>query len=176
MADRYTDERYDPTLAHCSALILHFDGRELILRGGKIFHTYKAVSGRPINGKFDYSVEAQKQKNRGPIPEGVYWIRPDEFWENAWYKPAPVDAWGNYRITIHPFTTTETYKRGGFFIHGGSTPGSAGCIDLTSEMDQFYRDLKVEVAGIETCQIHLFVQYPQLGDYPESRMKDKAYA
>ena len=38
-------------------------------------------------------------------------------------------AWGNYRITIHPFTTTETYGRGGFFIHGGDQLGSAGCID-----------------------------------------------
>jgi hypothetical protein len=155
----YSGERYNPTLAHCSELTLYFNGTSLIMRGGKNVYTYAAVSGKPNRGRFDYSKENQKQRNSGPIPEGVYWIRPDELWENAWYKVAPRGSWGNYRITIHPFQTTETHTRGGFFIHGGTEAGSAGCIDLTGEMDRFVADLKKELKGIETCQIHLFVSY-----------------
>lgn len=26
------------------------------------------------------------------------------------------------------------------YIHGGAVPGSAGCIDLTGNMEDFYRD------------------------------------
>lgn len=157
--DPYAGERYDPNYAHCSALTLHFDGRTLTLRGGRTVHTYNAVSGRLINGGFDHSANAQRQRSSGPIPAGTYWIRPDEFWENAWYRMGSRAAWGNYRITIHPFRPTETYGRGGFFIHGGTAPGSAGCIDLISEMDRFYNDLRAEVGTRETCQIHLFVSY-----------------
>jgi hypothetical protein len=170
----YSGERYNPTIGHCSTLTLHFNGHRLVTRGGSKEYIYSAVSGKPTNGRFDYSKEAQMQKNKGPIPEGTYWIRPDELWENAWYKAGSTESWGNYRITIHPFTTTETYKRGGFFIHGGSVPGSIGCVDLTNEIDQFVKDLKTELRGKETCQIHLFVEYPVLGDFPIS--KNKGYA
>lgn len=38
--------------------------------------------------------------------------------------------WGDWRITLSPLSTTDTMGRSGFFIHGGSTPGSAGCIDI----------------------------------------------
>ncbi|MEZ5601109.1 MAG: DUF2778 domain-containing protein [Candidatus Competibacteraceae bacterium] len=75
----------------------------------------------------------------GPIPQGIYWIRPDELddnWLNCRLSDRFANAWGRYRISIHPFTT-ETFGRGGFFIHGGATPGSAGCIDLTNHMDRF---------------------------------------
>ncbi|MCI0590138.1 MAG: DUF2778 domain-containing protein [Gammaproteobacteria bacterium] len=147
------------------------------MRGGSETYIYSAVSGRPQNGKFDYSGEAQRQVRRGPIPEGTYWIKPDEMWENAWYKSGSRDSWGNYRITIHPFLTTETFGRGGFFIHGGAVPGSAGCIDLTSDMDRFVSDLRRELGGRETCQIHLFVVYPSPpGDYPVLTPRNAAYA
>jgi hypothetical protein len=172
----YSGERYDPTIAHCSALTLHFNGRKLVMRGGAQTYEYTAVSGRPQSGKFDYSREAQRQAKRGPIPEGIYWIRPDQMWENAWYKIGSREAWGNYRITIHPFTTTGTYGRGGFFIHGGAVPGSAGCIDLTTEMDQFVSDLRRELGGRETCQTHLFVEYTYPGDYPVLTPRNAAYA
>ena len=70
------------------------------------------------------------------------------------------DSWGKYRITIHPFTTTNTFHRGGFFIHGGKTPGSLGCIDLTSNIEAFVSSLRKEGA-IRKCQIHLTVEYPK---------------
>jgi hypothetical protein len=173
MAD-YSAERYNPSLAQCSALSLHFDGRTLVMKGGKKPYSYAAVSGRRrADGSFDYGKAAQKSPFSGPIPEGIFWIRPDELWERSWDRKllyyvafsekkerAHEAGWGNYRLTIHPFTTTRSYQRGGFFIHGGKVPGSAGCIDLTRHMAAFVSDLKNENAR-RKCQIHLTVQYPK---------------
>jgi len=157
--DRYSSERYNPNLSQCTSLSLHFDGTRLEMRGGTKQHSYLAVSGTPnSHGNFDYSPAGQRMRNAGPIPAGVYWIRPDELWENAWYKRAPTSAWGDYRITIHPFTTTTTFGRGGFFIHGGSVRGSIGCIDLTINMNTFALDL-IRESGLRECQIHLTVDY-----------------
>jgi hypothetical protein len=143
----------------CSSLKLFFDGSTLQMTGGSENYSYPAASGRPTKGgKFIYSKEAQKASFSGPIPEGVYWINPDELWTNRWYKRGSEAAWGKYRITIHPFTTTETYKRGGFFIHGGKELGSAGCIDLTSHIEDFVANLGKEEA-MRKCQIHLTVNY-----------------
>lgn len=180
----YSAERYNPSLRHCavngSNVSLHFDGRRLSMTASGRRLTYSAVSGRKINGTFDYSPQRQRIGQSGPIPEGVYWINPGEFqvqvnllvWER-WDS----SAWGRQRITIHPFLTTDTRNaagsnRGGFFIHGGNQPGSAGCIDLATQMGQFYRDL-LDAIGFSigggahhstgrhmpTCQIHLTVKY-----------------
>jgi hypothetical protein len=165
----YSSERYNPTLAHCGVLQLMFDGKYLRMTGGSKSYSYPAVSGKPdASGQFDYSVPRQKISNVGPIPAGTYWIRPDELDDNYWntYVPGFEKAWGRYRISIHPFTTTETYGRGGFFIHGGTVAGSAGCIDLTTHIDAFAADLKKEAGSTTTCQIHLYVVYPILGDFP----------
>lgn len=43
---------------------------------------------------------------------------------------------------------TETYGPGGFFIHGGSHIGSAGCIHVTGDgMETFLADLKQALGG-----------------------------
>ena len=47
------------------------------------------------------------------------------------------DSWGNSRVWLDASKNTNTYGRSGFSIHGGSVPGSAGCIDLISSMDDF---------------------------------------
>ena len=163
--NKYAEERYDPSLAHCGQLDLLFDGKTLQLQGGKSEHRYPAVSGRRSeDGSFDYSKDNQKRPSSGPIPEGTYWINPEELWELEWYDFwTSGDAWGKYRVTIHPFTTTITHGRGGFFIHGGKAPGSIGCIDLTSHISRFVSDLSKEGAR-RRCQIHLRVQY---GSKPE---------
>jgi hypothetical protein len=88
----------------------------------------------------------------------MYWMNPDELWTNSWYKRGSEASWGKYRITIHPFSTTETHKRGGFFIHGGKVLGSVGCIDLTSHIEEFVSNLRGEGA-MRKCQIHLTVIY-----------------
>jgi hypothetical protein len=71
----------------------------------------------------------------------------------------PRDAWGDFWITIHPYPHSQTYGRGGFFIHGGSTPGSAGCIDLTKNMNKFVAALKWELGKQSECYIPLTVRY-----------------
>ena len=163
--DKYSKERYDPSLAHCHALTLAFDGQRLTLASaGRAFRSYAAVSGRPdTQGNFAYGNARQHQTFQGPIPEGTYWVRPDELWENAWYKPAPRAAWGDFRLSIHPFSTTHTFGRGGFFIHGGSVPGSAGCIDLMGQMSHFAAELRSLLGQQTACQIHLTVKYPPEG-------------
>lgn len=159
MGDRYAEERYDPSLAMCSKLALTFNGKTLAMTGGSKTYSYPAASGKPDKGgAFSYTKEAQIAGFSGPIPEGIYWINPDELWVNRWYKRGSEASWGKYRITIHPFTTTETYQRGGFFIHGGKVLDSIGCIDLTSHIDAFVADLQVEGA-MRKCQIHLSVRY-----------------
>lgn len=164
MNDRYAAERFSPTIPACgrSTLSLTFDGRALSATGSLSPIHLPAVSGRINAGKFDYSVESQKAPDRGPIPEGEYWLRPSELQENAWYRLRNArTAWGNFWIPIHPYPSTNTYKRGGFFIHGGQTPGSAGCIDLSVHMDRFVGALKAELTGQSECHIPLSVRYPK---------------
>jgi hypothetical protein len=171
----YEGERYDPSLQRCGDMALAFDGTALAFWTGTVSYRYSAVSGRATQeGNFIYTSARQRQSGIGPIPEGVYWINPSEMWTNGWMSLASTSAWGNHRITIHPFTTTETFGRGGFFIHGGATPGSAGCIDLAGEMDRFHADFLRHVGARQTCQMHLRVAYPVPGDYPTPRLDQRS--
>jgi len=159
--DRYAGERYDPTLAHCHTLSLLFDGRTLSLfASGKLVKSYPAVSGKPVSGRngsssFDYSAARQKLGSVGPIPEGTYWINPEELWA----KSAAERARGSCRVTVHPFNTTVTHGRVGFFLHGGPVADSAGCIDLTTHLDDFANDLRTQLGALRRCQILLSVDY-----------------
>ena len=51
--------------------------------------------------------------------------------------PGSEYSWGNSRVWLEPSKETNTYGRDDFSIHGGWVPGSAGCIDLTSNIDNF---------------------------------------
>ncbi|HEX4843138.1 MAG TPA: tlde1 domain-containing protein [Limnobacter sp.] len=146
-----------------SVMSLHFDGSVLTIRTASgLLKTYNAVSGKPLNKKFDYSAERQTAANQGPIPEGHYWINPSEMWENNLIKSAlrsPRSAWGDYRLTIRVSPGTKTHGRGGFFIHGGDMPGSAGCIDLTHAMNRFVKDLRDLLGPSLNCHVPLTVEY-----------------
>jgi hypothetical protein len=48
-------------------------------------------------------------------------------------------AWGDYRMQIIPENNTQTFGRHSFFIHGGGIFGSAGCIDLATNMPDFVK-------------------------------------
>nr|WP_244197631.1 tlde1 domain-containing protein [Caballeronia ptereochthonis] len=123
-------------------------------------HSYSAVSGRPSKGnRFDYSSSRYGARSEGPIPPGRYWIKPSEMWSNHWYNLAARSAWGDHRITIHIFPGTETHRRGGFFIHGGTHAGSAGCINLHSRMEDFVRDLEAAVGPASDCYVPLTIRY-----------------
>jgi Protein of unknown function (DUF2778) len=162
MSKNYTLERFTPKNPTCgkSIISLNFNGQQLTGSGSKNNIIYSAVSGRPNSGKFDYSQERQKIQDQGPIPEGNYWIQPFELQENAWYRLRnPQRAWGDFWITIHPYPNTMTHGRGGFFIHGGATAGSAGCIDLTTNMNDFIQQIKTELGKNTNCHIPLVVKY-----------------
>lgn len=166
MSIAYAQERTEPKVPSCRAsqIKLVFNGQLLRASGTRSAMVFPAVSGRrDQNGRFAYSIDHQKLPNQGPIPEGEYWIQPSELWQNNWLKSVirtPRSAWGNFRIAIHPYPRTLTHQRGGFFIHGGATPGSAGCIDLTNNMDAFVEQLKEELKGHLECFISLTVRYP----------------
>jgi hypothetical protein len=173
MTDKYADDRKDPPHPACPGVRLLFDGAVLKLRvpgaPGKDkndwVYSYAAVSGRKNDsGKFTYDVDRQKLKNIGPIPEGAYWVDPSEIWENAWYKSGSYASWGNFRVIIHPYPKTETWGRGGMFIHGGDVPGSAGCVDLTSLIDKFIGRLREYTGGFRACHVPMKVIYPNKPD------------
>lgn len=162
---KYSEERAFPSSPLCgkSHLTLTFNGRTIRAVGTKAPLQFRAVSGKPDpTGRFDYSAERQRIPNQGPIPAGRYWIQPSQLWENNWFKSAlraPRGAWGNFRLTIHPYPGTQTHGRGGFFIHGGTSPGSAGCIDLVQHIDRFVERIKQELGGLPECYIPLTVRY-----------------
>lgn len=162
---RYSEERSFPRIPTCgiSGMSLTFNGKTLWASGSTSPMLFHAVSGKPnAKGVFEYSTDRQKIPFQGPIPAGQYWVQPLQLWENNWLKSAlhsPRGAWGNYRLTIHPYPGTQTYGRGGFFIHGGTAAGSAGCIDLILSIDRFVDQLKKELGGLPECYIPLTVRY-----------------
>lgn len=166
--DPYAHERGMPTLPQCgrSPLALRFDGTTLAMAEGVRHYAWSAVSGRAgADGGFDNSARRQAQRGEGPIPAGRYWIDPSELWDRDYWNPfqhvrVPRASWGDYRLTIHVYPGTRTHGRGGFFVHGGSTPGSAGCIDLAVGMNNFVEILRLRLNGVTTCYIELLVAYP----------------
>ncbi|MDI6833848.1 MAG: RHS repeat-associated core domain-containing protein [Bacteroidales bacterium] len=51
-------------------------------------------------------------------------------WEGTWTK-GRTNASGTQRTWLTPMQGTNTYRRSDFSIHRGTTPGYAGCFDLT---------------------------------------------
>ena len=84
----------------------------------------------------------QARKDYGPIPEGTYWLYPEEvqdatlnpfLWNRLEYYP-PSSSWGSHRVPLHPDEKTDLKGRSsGFFLHGGAEFGSKGCIDVAQQ-------------------------------------------
>jgi hypothetical protein len=115
------------------------------------------------------NVDQQKKKDVGPIPEGIwkvpckqekrspgkkgYWKRTD--WNNyednrrrfqTEVNKRASGPWGEWFVRCEPGQGCETYGRSHFNIHGGRFEdggewGSAGCIDLMCQDDDFFNDL-----------------------------------
>lgn len=143
---------------------LAFDGVELTLQeNGEPIMSWPAVSGRSGTQGPEY----QSYRDHGPLPQGGYRAKISELqryedlgrWDRIksnlgggpW--PGAKPSWGNYRVWLAPDPNTQTFGRDNFSIHGGSTPGSAGCIDLTSEMDDF-ADL-MQALGHDEVDVHV---------------------
>ena len=128
-----------------------FDGKKFTLyENNKPIISWDAVSG----AKGYQSPEYQSVKDKGTIPEGTYVARQSELqrmspidWVIGWSRllsedlggkwPGSEYSWGSSRVWLEPSKETNTYGRDDFSIHGGWVPSSAGCIDLTSDMDNF---------------------------------------
>ncbi|MDE6481409.1 MAG: DUF2778 domain-containing protein [Alphaproteobacteria bacterium] len=119
-----------------------FDGKTLaVYDGGDKIAEFAGVSGKPGY----QSPEYQNKKDTGPIPQGTYVARKKDFQNRDDYGPVKKytswpggeHGWGKHRVWLEPSKETNTFGRDGFSIHGGEEPGSAGCIDLTSEMPGF---------------------------------------
>ena len=128
-----------------------FDGKKFTLyENDKPIMSWDAVSG----AKGYQSPEYQSVKDKGTIPEGTYVARQSELqrmspidWIIGWSRllsedlggkwPGSSYSWGNSRVWLEPSKENNTYGRDDFSIHGGWVPGSAGCIDLTSNIDNF---------------------------------------
>ena len=127
-----------------------FDGKKFTLyENDKPIMSWDAVSG-----KDGYrSPEYQNMKDTGPIPEGTYVARQSELQhimlsdavlgvaaivgEQIGSWPGSYYSWGGSRVWLEPSKETQTYGRDGFSIHGGWNLGSAGCIDMTGQINAF---------------------------------------
>lgn len=128
---------------------LLFNGAKLTLfdKELKEVKSWKGVSGQPGFQK----PENQGIKDKGPIPEGYWYVKQSELQHIAdqsfadsmagkvgrgtW--PGGEDRWGKHRVWLSPVSGTDTKGRDGFCINGGKTAGSAGSIDLTGDMNGF---------------------------------------
>ena len=124
-----------------------FDGKKFTLYvDNKPVISWDAVSGQPGYQNPEY----QNRESTGPIPEGIYVARQEELQHitpmgfiaglipgkhGEW--PGSTISWGDSRVWLEPSKETNTYDRDKFSIHGGWFSGSAGCIDLTSQIDNF---------------------------------------
>jgi len=126
----------------------HFNGSKLTLKeNGNPIVSWPGVSGRAGTQGPEY----QSYRDRGPLPQGGYRANMSEMERyedtSAWDRikglggggkwPGGTTAWGHYRVWLEPDANTQTFGRDNFSIHGGLFPGSAGCIDLAGEMDDF---------------------------------------
>lgn len=128
---------------------LRFDGQNLawLDEAHKEVKVWKGVSGLPGFQTGDH----QKEKDKGPIPEGLWHLRKGQvqhYDDLDWMQqaasgvdrgqwPGGTARWGNHRAWLEPATGTNSHGRSNFCIHGGKEAGSAGCIDLTDKMDDF---------------------------------------
>lgn len=119
-----------------------------------------------VNGRGPYSISASSgrpgcecdasEKDKGRIPSGTYTLYTSQL-----TNPGRIvdilrnlrGDWGDWRAPLVPDSGTNTFGRSGFFLHGGSVKGSAGCIDVgggpfgNAQTDQLLRDIMADPDG-----------------------------
>ena len=154
------DKEHKPTLSN--DYYTKFDGKKFdVYYKDRVIKSWPAVSGRGKSPRDSRPTvcqlpKYQKCKNIGPTPSGIYYIHQNEiqykdnitvgnFNTNSLRADSEGAAWGNYRILLHPDANTDLRGREpDMYIHGGSYAGSAGCIDLTSNIDNFTKWFEVQ--------------------------------
>jgi hypothetical protein len=143
---------------------LEFDGKTLNIfnNRGQLIRGFPASSGLVGTSAFDQHI-----RERGPTPEGVYFLDPKQF-SGGWLKSKIRNIfgdWGTYRVPIKIQSGEYTFGRDNFFIHGGTMPGSKGCIDIGKRDVEFYELLKNH-EGV----IPVNVRYPEITPPPWQKL------
>ena len=110
--------------------IYYVSQKKLQVIGASGSYSIRATSGK---GACMNVSTCQTKKNIGPIPKGQYYILKGDLSNPGFIKDIARNTrgdWGDWRIPIHSVGQTKVYGRSGFFMHGGSWDGSAGCIDV----------------------------------------------
>ncbi|SFV86499.1 hypothetical protein MNB_SUP05-SYMBIONT-4-421 [hydrothermal vent metagenome] len=133
----FEDGAYQASVVHLFNHEVTFDGENVSYDDdkGKQIVKYSATSGKD-------GIKDQSASWKGPIPKGSYTLNPDSISKAGFFRKFMGD-WGKYRAPLTPNQSTNTYGRSGFFIHGGSSPGSAGCIDMGKYDSQLFDRMKV---------------------------------
>ena len=116
-----------PNLERTSYVVAEGGQFSMYAGDGKLIDRVSFTSGR--DGVTDPEI-----KDRGPIPPGTYIMDPKNVTPNGPNTLLSGD-WGVMRVSLIPTADTNTFGRSGFYIHGGFSPGSAGCIDLGTPTD-----------------------------------------
>ncbi|HEY0332329.1 MAG TPA: RHS repeat-associated core domain-containing protein [Stenotrophomonas sp.] len=105
----------------------HASGRLTAVNQGKSY-VVNATSGRQDCPGCDSSV-----RNKGPIPTGDYRVYGRELSNPGFVRDLLRNTqgdWGDWRVQLWPDDQSMVHGRSGFFLHGGTLPGSAGCFDI----------------------------------------------
>lgn len=122
-----------------------FDGATVELHGTTTYSA-PALSGllpnHPSAAGVDYTDPVhQNVADKGPIPEGSYYLEPSESESNPPVR-FNTTAWGRHRTRLHETLATSIRRRattertGGFYLHqDANNNGTAGCIGIISAAD-----------------------------------------
>jgi hypothetical protein len=164
MPNNYVEERSIPKVPSCmkSQVELKFDGFFLRATGTKRAFVFPAFSGKPNeDGELTIPLDVRRYPTKAQYPQV----------STGFNHPRCGKTIGSKAFVIraqHGETTGLLFIRTRirrpmdevvFFIHGGSAPGSAGCIDLTANIDRFVERLTKELRGLPKCFISLTVRY-----------------
>jgi hypothetical protein len=74
-------------------------------------------------------------------------------WVHGLHGGGAATGWGAVRAPLTAEDGTNTFGRGGFFLHGGKYPGSQGCIDVTSYDLMLFSYIQAYSDSDETVQL-----------------------
>ena len=116
----------DP-LGLLTLIFVQNDNRLIAIKDGNSYNV-NATSGRA-----DCPGCTSMDRNKGPIPNGDYRIYARDLSNPRLIGDLLRNTkgdWGDWRVKLWPDDEKQTFGRNGFYLHGGSLPGSAGCIDV----------------------------------------------